>query len=311
MRKSDFQRPEIIRPPSEARCYFLPLTSGCSNNSCTFCNFYGCKLQVRDLSEVKGEIDALHLYLKHAIRVPEMPAVAYLVADEWDGRRVFLQDGDALVHPQVKEVLEYLNVKFPALERVASYATPQDILRLPLEELKALKERKLGILYLGLESGNEEVLRAIGKGVGARQMVDAGRKAKAAGIILSVSVILGLGGLEKSREHALDTARILSEIDPEFAGALTISLVEGTPLSECYRRGEFSLISPLQSLQELRTIVANSRFSNCFFSSMHASNYLSIRGHLPEDKKPILEQLDYVISRGDSSLLRPEYLRGL
>jgi radical SAM superfamily enzyme YgiQ (UPF0313 family) len=202
MRKSDFQRPEIIRPPSEARCYFLPLTSGCSNNSCTFCNFYGCKLQVRDLSEVKGEIDALHLYLKHAIRVPEMPAVAYLVADEWDGRRVFLQDGDALVHPQVKEVLEYLNVKFPALERVASYATPQDILRLPLEELKALKERKLGILYLGLESGNEEVLRAIGKGVGARQMVDAGRKAKAAGIILSVSVILGLGGLEKSREHA-------------------------------------------------------------------------------------------------------------
>ena len=217
----------------------------------------------------------------------------------------------ALVHPRIKEALEYLNGKFPQLERISSYATPQDILRLSVEELQALKALTLGILYLGLESGNEEVLRAIGKGVGPRQMVEAGKKARQAGITLSVSVILGLGGAEKSREHALDTARVLSEIDPEYAGALTLSLVGGTPLYERCLKGEFSLISPLQSLEELRIIVENAHFSRCFFSSMHASNYLSVRGILPRDKKVMLAQIEYVLSRRDNSLLRPEYLRGL
>jgi radical SAM superfamily enzyme YgiQ (UPF0313 family) len=307
----DFQRPDIIRPPSEARCYFLPLTSGCSNNSCIFCNYYGCKLQIRELNEVKREIDALLLYTKHGIRIPEIPALAYMVADEWDGRRIFLQDGDALVHPKIKEVLEYLGQKFPELERISCYATPQDILRYDLDELKTLKDLKLGMFYLGVESGNEEILQDIGKGVNSRQMLEAGKKVKAAGITLSVSVILGLGGTEHSQEHALATANILSGIDPEFAGALTLTLVTGTPLYERYRKREFALISPKESLQELRTIIEHSRLTNCFFSSMHASNYLSIRGILPGDKEKMLSQLEYVLSRDDDRLLRPEYLRGL
>lgn len=308
-----FQRPDIIRPPSEARCYFFPLTSGCSNNSCGFCNFYRCKLKIRELEDIKREIDALAGYTRHGLRVLEMPYIVYAIADEWDGKRVFLQDGDALVYPypQLTEVLDYLNRKFPELERIASYATPQDVLRCSDKELKGLKERKLSILYMGVESGDDGILCKINKGVDSSQIIEAGKKIKKAGIVLSVTVILGLGSLEKSREHALATAKILSELDPDFGGALTLTLIPGTPMYDQGRRGEFKLISPIQSIQELKIIIENAKFSNCFFSSTHASNYFSIRGKLPQDKAKMLAQLDSVISRNDPSMLRPEFMRGL
>lgn len=308
-----FIRPDIIRPPSEAESYFLPLTSGCSNNSCGFCNFYGLQLKNRDILDVKKEIDALALYMNHGLRVTEMPYIVYTIASSWNGRRIFLQDGDALVYPypQLKEALEYLNQRFPDLERIASYATTQDILRRSVEELRELKKLKLGILYLGVESGDDEILRSIGKGVTTAQIIEAGQKLKSAGIINSVTVILGLGGRERSQQHAEATARILTSLDPEFAGALTLTLIPGTPLYEQHLRGLFELISPLHSLQELRIIVQHSSFSNCFFSSMHASNYFSVRGRLPQDKNKILMQLDHVINSQDPSLLRPEFLRGL
>ncbi len=308
-----FQRPDIIRPPSEAGSYFLPLTAGCSNNTCGFCNFYHLQLQVRDLEEVKKEIDALALFLKNGVQVPGLPYVVYAIANEWDGRRVFLQDGDALVYPypQMKEALEYLNRRFPELERISTYATTQDILRRSVEELKTLKDFKLSLVYLGVESGDDTILKYIEKGVDTRQIVEAGKKLKAAGITASVTVILGLGGPERSREHALATAGILSELDPEYAGALTLSLIPGTPIFEAQRKGAFKLITPMQSLAELKAIIENSSFTNCFFSSMHASNYLSVRGKLPQDKARMLAQIDYVLSSQDPSLLRPEYMRGL
>jgi radical SAM superfamily enzyme YgiQ (UPF0313 family) len=308
-----FERPDIIRPPSEAGSYFLPLTSGCSNASCVFCNFYGCQLNIRDLAEVKKEIDALALYAKHGLHIPEIPEIAYLIAGTWDSRRIFLQDGDALIYPypQLKEALQYLNQKFPELERIACYATPQDILRRSMEELKTLRDLKLGIMYMGLESGDDAILRDIGKGVNSRQIIEAGQKIKAAGIASSVTVILGLGGQDRSQEHSLATARVLSELDPDFAGALTLTLVPGSPLFEKNRLGAFTLISPMQSLQELKTIIENATFSNCFFSSMHASNYLSLRGILPRDKVSMLSSLVYVLSRGDAAMLKPEFMRGL
>ena len=308
-----FIRPEIIRPPSEADSYFLPLTGGCSNSTCTFCNFYGDRLRVRDPAEVKKEIDALALFMKHGLRVAEIPQIVYVIAGEWDGRRIFLQDGDALAYPypHLKEALEYLNLKFPGLERVSCYATAQDVLRREVDELKALKELKLGMVYMGVESGDDEILRNIGKGVDSQQIIEAGQKLKAAGILDSVTVILGLGGRERSDQHALATADILSGLDPEFAGALTLTLVPGTPLWEKHRRSEFSLISPMQSLRELKTIIEKAAFNDCFFSSMHASNYLSVRGHLPRDKAKMLYNLEYVLSRSDRSMLRPEFLRGL
>ena len=309
----NFERPDIFRPPSERESYFLPLTSGCSNNTCAFCGLYGTKLRLRDVGEVKKEIDALSMYVRHGVRVPDIENIVYAVAQRWDGRRVFLQDGDAMVYPFPKlvEALQCLNEKFPNLERIGSYATPQDILRRSVDELKKLKELKLSIFYTGIESGDDEVLLKIGKGVNSRQMIEAGRKAKEAGITLSLTVILGLGGVEGSRKHVLETARVLSAIDPEYAGALTLTLIPGTPLWQECQQGSFHPITPFQSLEELKGIIENSSFTDCFFSSMHASNYLSVRGRLSQDKGRMLKELERVLSKKDSSLLRPEFLRGL
>jgi len=307
-----FERPDIFRPPSERLSYFLPLTRGCSNNTCTFCGLYGTRLRMRDVAEVKAEIDALSLYVRSGVRVAGVDEIVYAVARGWDGRRVFLQDGDALVYPysRLVEVLGYLNEKFPRLERIGSYATPQDLLRRSVDELAALRELKLGIVYTGVESGDSEVLRRVGKGVDHDDLVEAGRKAKQAGIALSLTVILGLGGAEGGR-HVLETARVLSEIDPEFVGALTLTLVPGTPLHDEWLRGDFALISPFEFLEELKGIIENSTFSDCFFSSMHASNYLSIRGRLPQEKRRMIEELEGVLARRDERLLRPEGMRGL
>jgi len=308
-----FQRPEIIRPPSEWNSYFLPLTSGCSTNTCTFCMYYGSKLRIRDVEDVKSEIDALALFTRKGIRLPNVPNVVYDIAQGWDGKKVFLQDGDALVYPfpKLKEALQYLNEKLPSIERIGTYATPQDILRRSVDELKELQQLKVGIFYTGLETGDDELLQKIGKGASSAEMIEAAKKVKEAGIISSITIILGLGGVEGSQKHALETARVLSEMDPEYVGALTLTFVPGTPLYEQREQGEFHPLSPFQSLEELKLIIENSHFTDCFFSSMHASNYLSVRGRLPQDKKRMLRQIEAVLEARDPSLLRPEFLRGL
>jgi radical SAM superfamily enzyme YgiQ (UPF0313 family) len=308
-----FNRPEIIRPPSEWKSYYLPLTNGCSNNTCTFCSYYGSKLQMRDVDEVKREIDAVALYLKSGIRLAGVPDVVYIIAHEWDGKGVFLQDADALVYPfpKIKTVLEYLNEKLPFVERVATYATALDVLRRSPAELEELKNLKLGIIYMGLESGDDEILRKIDKKIDSRQMIESARRIKEAGILASVMVILGLGGIEKSEIHALKTARVLSEMDPDYVGALTLLFTPGTPIHQELQQGSFSPISQFQSLKELLTIIENSSFTDCFFSSMHASNYLAVRGKLPQDKDRMVAQLKSMIEEGDPSLLRPEIFRRL
>ncbi len=143
------------------------------------------------------------------------------------------------------------------------------------------------------------------------RIVEAARKVKEAGILLSVTVILGLGGVAGSEGHTRETARILTEMDPDYAGALTLTLIPGTGLYREWERGDFDLITPLDSLRELKTMVEQARFSNCFFSSMHASNYYAIRGTLPRDRDRLLRQLGSILEREDPRLLRPEYLRGL
>lgn len=308
-----FSRPDIIRPPSEWKSYFLPLTSGCSNNTCTFCGYYGSKLQIRDVDDVKSEIDAVALFTRRGIRLPNVSKVVYAVAQGWDGKRIFLQDGDALVYPypKLREALQYLNEKLPSVERIGTYATPQDILRRNSDELKELRRLKLGIFYTGLETGDDELLQKIGKGVSSDEVVEAGKKVKEAGISFSVTIILGLGGIEGSKKHVFETAKVLTGVDPDYVGALTLTLVPGTPLYEQWERNEFPPLSPFQSLEELRLIIENSNFTDCFFSSMHASNYLSVRGKLPQDKKRMLRELETILAAGDQSLLRPEFLRGL
>ena len=258
-------------------------------------------------------MDALALFTRDGIRVPDTSGVVYTVAQDWDGKRMFLQDGDALAYPFPKllEVLQYLNEKLPGVQRVGTYATPQDILRRSVDELKELRQFKLGILYTGLETGDDELLQKIGKGVSSDQVIEAGRKAKEAGISFSLTVILGLGGIERSKKHALETAKALTEIDPNYVGALTLTLVPSTPLYEEWEGDEFHPLSPFQSLEELKSIIENSSFTDCFFSSMHASNYLSVRGKLPQDRDRMLKQLEKALAARDASLLRPEFLRGL
>jgi radical SAM superfamily enzyme YgiQ (UPF0313 family) len=308
-----FERPDILRPPSEAYSYFLPVTFGCSNHSCTFCRFCGVKLVLRDMDEVKKEIDAMQLYLSQHVILLGMDEIAYYLLDRWDGKRIFLQDGDALVYPfeKLKSILEYLNSKFPDVERIASYATPEVLLNRSVEQLRQLKDLKLTILYMGVESGDDEVLEHICKGVNHEQIITAGRKIKEAGITSSVTVILGLGGKEGSEKHALETAKTLSAIDPDYVGALTLTITPDTPLYQELASGKFHQITPFESLQELKIMIENSSFTHCFFSSVHASNYLTVRGILPDDKTRMLLQIERVLASKDPALLRPEYLRGL
>ena len=286
----------VIRPPSEAGSLLLPVTIGCSHNECTFCCTYiGVKFRIRPVDDIKRDIDQV--------------AQNY----SWSVRRVFLEEGDALICPQRRlvEVLEYLNKKFPYLERVGTYATPQSALIKSVDQLKELNRLGLKIAYLGVETGDEGLLKKVKKGATYAQLVEAGRKLKEGGITLSVTVLLGLGGVEGSREHALKTGRVLSDIDPDFAGALTLMLVPGTPLHKDWKEGRFSLISPFQSLEELKLMIENSNFTNCFFTANHASNYLPLKVRLPGQKAEVIEMIDKVLAKKDMSLLRPEFTRAL
>lgn len=286
----------IIRPPSESRSLLLPVTLGCSHNRCTFCATYrGIKFKIRGIDEIKTDIDRIASSFSHSVG------------------RVFMENGDALVCRQrmLVEILEHLNKRFPNMERVGSYASPQNLLTKSVDDLKALKELKLGIIYLGVETGDEGLLKRIEKGVTASQMVEAGRKVKEAGITLSVTVILGLAGDQGGDQHAIQTARILTEIDPDFCGALTLMLEPGAPLYDQWQGGEFTPASPFQSLEELRQMIANSSFTNCFFTSNHASNYVPLRLRLPQQKEEGLKLLDKILTTRDENALKPEYFRAL
>jgi radical SAM superfamily enzyme YgiQ (UPF0313 family) len=265
------------------------------------------------LADVRKEVDALALFMKTGVYTAGVPDIVFSIARGWDGKKLFLQDGDALVYPlrKLEEALQHINHVLPFVERISAYATPQDILRIDASELRELKKLKLGILYTGLESGDDGILSKMAKGVDSRQIIEAGRRAKEAGILTSITILLGLGGTEGSERHAAETARVLSEMDPDYAGALTLVLIPGTPLYEEWRQGSFRLISPIESLKELVTIIRDSTFTSCFFSSMHASNYFAVRGELPRNKEKMIAQLERVIGEEDTSSLRPEFLRGL
>lgn len=284
----------IIRPPSEAGSLLLQVTVGCSHNKCTFCPTYkGEKFRIKSFDEIEEDI----------LEASRYGAI----------RRVFLCDGDALIIPQKKllPILESINRHTRGLERIGTYANTKAVLRKTPEELAELRAQGLTIAYLGLETGNDELLEKIQKGVTAGHMIEAARRIKEAGITLSVTVLLGIGGTEKSDEHARDTAKVLTEMDPDFVGALTVMVVPGTPLHDEQVAGTFELPDQFGFLEELRTMIAESNFTNCFFTSNHASNYLPLRVRLPEEKERTVRLIDDVIRSQDRRILRPEYLRGL
>ena len=286
---------DIIRPPSEAYSLLLQVTVGCSHNRCTFCpSFKDKRFRIKDLDEIVEDLQ----YASRRFRRVE---------------RLFLCDGDALIIPQKRlvEILDAIRTHLPGVGRIGTYANAKSIRKKSVEELRELKERGLGIVYLGIESGNEEILARIRKGATADQIVEAARRIKEAGITLSVTVLLGIGGTAMSAAHARDTARILTDVDPDFAGVLTVMLAPGTALHEEARSGNFVLPGTFALLEELGSIVSGARFSHCFFTANHASNYLPIRARMPRDRGKILRLIDDVVRRGDVSLLRPEAMRGL
>ena len=285
----------IIRPPSEARSLLLQATVGCSHNQCTFCASYKQKrFRIKTSEEIEEDIREAGATLRSV-------------------ERVFLCDGDALIIPQRRllQVLQSIREHIHGVQGVGTYANAKSILRKNREDLAELRAAGLQIVYLGVETGSEEVLQRIRKGVTYEQMVEAGRRVKEAGIKLSVTALLGIGGVELSEEHARATARILTDLDPEYAGMLTVMVVPGTPLYENFRSGAFVLPGTFDLLRELRIIIAASSFTDCFFTSNHASNYLPVRARLPGDQKKVLALLDGVIHKERRDLLRPEYLRGL
>jgi len=284
----------IIRPPSEAYSLLLQVTVGCSHNKCTFCGAYRQKkFKIKSLDQIKKDLHEASYY------------------ENVD--RVFLCDGDALIIPQprLEEILKLINANLPNVNRIGSYANAKSILRKSVDELKKLKDLGLKIIYLGVETGNAELLQKIHKGVTYEQMVEAGRRVKEAGITLSVTVLLGLGGIEKSIEHAIDTAKILTDMDPDYVGALTLMLIPETELYEDYVAGRFVLPDQFGFIRELYLMIANSNFTNCFFTSNHASNYLPVKAYLPREKEKKLKMISSVIEAKDLGQIRPEHLRGL
>ncbi len=287
----------IIRPPSEAGSLLLQVSVGCSHNRCTFCPTYkGEKFRIKSFEEIREDIrEAARLSLRRPIG------------------KVFLVGGDALILPQLRlvEILTELRDNVRGIRRVGLYANAKSVRKKTPEQLRELHTLGLGIAYLGVESGSASVLEKIRKGATPQQLVDAGQKLKEAGIGLSVTVLLGIGGVEGSTEHALETAKILTEMDPDYTGALTLMLVPGTPLHDDSKAGRFILPDQYGFLEELGIMIGRSRFTNCFFTSNHASNYLPIRARLPEEKEATVRLIREVVESRDRKLLRPEYLRGL
>lgn len=285
----------VIRPPSEANSYILQVTYGCSHNKCTFCPTYLDKeFKIRSTKEILEDIDTARKVMTET-------------------RRVFLADGNAMIlsTKQLVRILDALNTVFPELQRIGIYANAQDILNKTDQELMELCNKKLSIIYIGLESGSNEVLKRVNKGATAEQMIKAVIKAQEVGFKVSVIGLLGLAGIALWKEHAVATGRAISAMSPRFFSLLTVMVVPGTVLHEQQEQGTFILPAPLEILKEMRVIIENTDVhSGCIFRTNHASNYLALEGRLSNDKKRLLQTIDSALNQGESSL-RPEYSRGL
>ena len=283
----------IIRPPSESNSILLQVTVGCSHNKCTFCGTYtGERFKIKPDAIIKEDIDFAAQYCRRQ-------------------RRMFLCDGDALIipMPRLLSILTAIKKELPWVTRVGAYANAKSLKMKTVEELQELRSHGLGILYMGLESGDDVTLKKIKKGASSKTMIAMGRKAKNGGMKLSLTVLLGIAGRSRSLQHAEATGQVLSAIDPDYIGALSLMLIPGTPLNLDYEEGVFTLLNADEMLRELRTMIAATHLSRGLFHANHASNYLPIRARLPKDKTSTLELIDKALSGGIE--LRPEWVRAL
>lgn len=286
--------PPIFRPPSEADSYILQATIGCSWNACTYCDMYRSKrYRVRGLDETLADV--------------EMARAAY--GDRVD--KVFVADGDALAMDMAhwEAVLSACAAAFPRLRRVSAYATAMNLLGKTPDELRRLRDLGLKLLYIGPESGDDVTLKRIAKGAGFDDHVEAARRARDAGIKLSAIFLLGAGGVERSEEHAIGSARLASAMDPRFVSLLTLTVIPGTPIATLEARGRFRLPEIDGLLREARAFIAEASPTDAIFRTNHASNYLPLSGRLPRDRTRLLDLLDAAL---DGHVpLRPDWARGL
>lgn len=283
----------IIRPPSEADSIILQVTVGCSHNKCTFCGTYkGSRFRIKDQEVIDADI-------------------AYAAEHLSFLRRVFLTDGDALILPQDRlvRILTRIRGKMPSIQRVGLYGNAKSILRKSAEQLAELRELGLGIVYLGLESGDDEVLKSIRKGVAAKKIVEAGSRIREAGLKLSVTALLGIAGRERSLIHARATGEALSTMDPNYVGVLTLMLLPNTELWREVREQRFELPTQPELMLELREMLYHTNMTRGLFFSNHASNYLALRVKMPADREKALKVIDGALQ--GNVPLKPEWMRAL
>lgn len=283
----------IYRPPSEARSVILQVTVGCSHGRCTFCpSFKEKRFRIKDRAVVEADIaKAARLYP--------------------DARRLFLADGDALILPmrEWRWLLPALREKLPWIERIGVYATGRSIRKKSDDDLRWLRENGLGIVYIGVESGDDETLRYVAKDSTADQLVEAGRRARAAGLKVSVTVLLGVAPPGRGLVHGRETGRVLTAMDPNYVGALSVIVCEGTALGELVARGEHKVPTPEELLAELREMLAATTLTRGLFMANHASNYLPLQLRMPAEKERGLALLDAALQ--GRVALRPEWARAL
>lgn len=285
----------VFRPPSEGRSLIFQITIGCSWNRCAFCEMYTSKkFSIKPVEEVKAEIDLASRYYP-------------------DTRKIFLADGNALVLPVDKllVMLNYLNKAFPKLTRISAYAIPKDFKNKSIEDLKKLKDAGLKLLYVGIETGDDDLLKMINKGETSSSNIESLIKARETGLKLSAMIINGLGGKNYSRQHAVNSAKVINAIQPEFLSTLVLSFPLGVDHFKSRFRGDFLEMNILDLLNEQRLLIQNLELKETVFRSDHASNYLVLKGILNRDKNTLLQDLNFAIEAPENAGLRQEWQRGL
>ncbi len=292
MGERNFYEGRVFRPPAEANSLVLQITIGCSHNDCSYCSMYRAeKFRIKSVEHVKEDIDYARSVLKF------IPGV-------------FLADGDALCRKasDIVEILNYINEVIPECQSVGSWVYPRNILSKTQEDMNSMAAAGLTHVYMGLESGDDEVLRRANKCVTAEEIYTASMMVKNAGIQLSSAAIMGLGGMDLWEQNAINTAKLINRIKPDILTVNMLMLKKPTPMRDAMLRGEFKLGTPIEMIREMRLFVENLDSEGTQFLANHVSNYVPLQGWLNRDKEEILECYDSAL-RGEIKLT-PEWMRG-
>jgi radical SAM superfamily enzyme YgiQ (UPF0313 family) len=280
----------VYRPPSEANSLLIQATIGCPHNKCTFCKMYKrTKFRIRPVADIKEDLLTAHSYYGDLVQT------------------IFFPDGNTIVMKtdQLVEILNYARELFPFLKRMTVYGSARMLKLKKPEELRRLKEAGLTRIHSGMESGDDEVLSRIKKGFTASEMIEEGLKVRAAGIELSEYIMIGIGGRERTQEHALESARVLNAFTPDFVRLRTFFPYNGTPIADDLMQGRFKMLSPHEALKETRLLVTHLE-GPCELLSDHFTNFAWVNGHIPEDKQTILETLDQLLEIPESEFRKAD-----